>query len=68
MTKFLLWILLFVICWPAAILAIVLYPLVWLICLPLRLIGITVTAVFDLFKAIIMFPARLISGKAFIRD
>jgi hypothetical protein len=64
MTKFLLWILLFVICWPAAILAIILYPLAWLICLPLRLLGITVTAVFDLFRAIITFPARLIGGKA----
>ncbi len=63
MTKFLLWILLFVICWPAAILALILYPFVWLISLPLRLIGITITAVFDLFKAIITLPARIIGGK-----
>ena len=62
MTKFLLWLLLFVVCWPAAILALILYPLVWLICLPLRLIGITVTAVFDLFKAIITLPARVLRG------
>ena len=62
MTKFLLWMLLFVICWPAAILALILYPIVWLVCLPLRLIGITVTAVFDLFKAIITLPARVLRG------
>ena len=64
MTKFLLWVLLFVICWPAAVLALILYPFVWLISLPLRLVGITINAVFDLFKAIITFPARLIGGKA----
>ena len=63
MTKFLLWILLFIICWPAAILALILYPFVWLISLPLRLVGITINAVFDLFRAIITLPARLISGK-----
>ena len=63
MTKFLLWILLFVICWPAAILALILYPFAWLISLPLRLIGITITAVFDLFKSIITLPARIIGGK-----
>ncbi len=64
MTKFLLWILLFVICWPAAVLALILYPFVWLISLPLRLVGITINAVFDLFKAIITLPARLLSGNA----
>lgn len=63
MTKYLLWVLLFVICWPAAILALLLYPLVWLISLPLRLVGITINAVFDLFKAIITLPARVIGGK-----
>ena len=63
MTKFLLWILLFVICWPAAILALILYPFVWLISLPLRLVGITINAVFDLFRAIITLPARMIGGK-----
>ena len=62
MTKFLLWILLFVICWPAAILALILYPFVWLISLPLRLVGITITAVFELFKTIITLPARVLKG------
>lgn len=60
MTKFLLWVLLFIISWPAAILALILYPLVWLILLPFRLLGITVSAVLDLFKAIITLPARVL--------
>jgi len=62
MTKFLLWVLLFIISWPAAILALILYPLVWLILLPFRLLGITVSAVLDLFKAIITLPARVLRG------
>ena len=67
MTKFLLWVLLFVVCWPAALLALILYPFVWLISLPLRLVGITINAVFDLFKAVITLPARVIGGKG-LRD
>jgi len=62
MTKFLLWVLLFIISWPAAVLALILYPLVWLILLPFRLLGITVSAVLDLFKAIITLPARVLRG------
>jgi len=62
MTKFLLWLVLFVLCWPLAILGLLLYPLVWLLLLPLRLLGITVNAAFDLFKAIITLPARLLRG------
>jgi len=62
MVKFLLWMLLFVICWPAALLALVLYPIAWVISLPLRLVGITINAVFDLFKAVITLPARMIGG------
>lgn len=62
MAKFLLWLILLVLCWPLALLALILYPLVWLISLPLRLLGITVSAVFDLFKAIITLPARLLRG------
>jgi len=62
MTKFLLWLILFVICWPIALLALLLYPIVWLLLLPLRLLGITVTAAFDLFKALITLPARLLRG------
>jgi hypothetical protein len=62
MMKFLLWLILFVICWPIALLALLLYPLVWLLLLPLRLLGITVNAAFDLFKALITLPARLLRG------
>jgi len=62
MAKFLLWLLLLVICWPLALLALLLYPLVWLLLLPFRLLGITVTAVFELFKALIMLPARILRG------
>lgn len=58
--KILLWLILFVLCWPLAILAIFLYPLIWLLLLPFRLFGITVNAVFDLFKAIITLPARVL--------
>jgi hypothetical protein len=64
MTKFLLWLILLVICWPLALLALVLYPFVWLLLLPFRLLGITVRAVFDLFKAVITLPARLLRGPA----
>ena len=54
------WFLLFVLCWPLAILSIVLFPFVWLISLPLRLIGITVGAMFALIRAILFLPARLL--------
>ncbi len=63
MIKFLLWLLLFVICWPLALLALVLYPIVWLLMLPFRLIGITVDALFQLIKSIILLPARMLGGK-----
>ena len=62
MTKFLLWLILLILCWPVALLALLLYPLVWLILLPFRLIGITVEGVFGLLKGIILLPARLLSG------
>ncbi|MGA2585894.1 MAG: hypothetical protein ABSF88_02540 [Candidatus Aminicenantales bacterium] len=60
--KFLLWLILLVICWPVALLALFLYPIVWLLLLPFRLIGITVDAVFDLFKALIRLPGRALAG------
>ena len=63
MIGFLLWLLLLVICWPIALLALVLYPLVWLICLPLRLVGITVGAVFTLLGALLTLPARVLRGR-----
>ncbi len=60
--KFLLWLILLVICWPIALLALILYPLVWLLLIPFKLLGITVTAVLDLFRAIITLPARVLKG------
>lgn len=60
MIKFLLWCILFVLCWPLALLALVLYPLIWILLLPFRLLGIAVKGVLDLVAAIIMLPARLI--------
>ena len=62
MMTFLLWCLLLVVCWPLALLALVLYPILWLLLLPFRLIGITVTAVFDLLGAILSLPARILRG------
>lgn len=62
MTKFLLWLILLFLCWPLALLAIVLYPLVWLLMLPFRLVGIAVEGVFGLLRAIITLPVRLLGG------
>jgi hypothetical protein len=58
MLKFLLWLILLVICWPLALLALVLYPLVWLLLLPFRLVGIAVDGVFQLLHALLTLPAR----------
>ena len=60
MTKFLLWLLLLVICWPLALLALVLYPVVWVVLLPFRIVGIAVTGVLALFRGIVMLPGRLL--------
>lgn len=62
MMKFLLWCILLVLCWPLALLALVLYPLVWIVTLPFRLVGIAVGGVFDLLRALITLPARVLSG------
>ena len=59
MFTFLLWCLLLVVCWPLAILALLLYPLVWLILLPFRLIGLTFDAVFETLHAVLTLPARI---------
>ena len=67
MVTFLLWCLLLVVCWPLALLALVLYPLVWLILLPFRVVGIAVGGVLELLKAIIFLPARLIGGRGRVR-
>jgi len=60
MLSFLLWLVVLFLCWPLALLALILYPLVWLILLPFRLIGIGVEAVFELLRAIVMLPARVL--------
>ncbi len=62
MAKLLLWLILFVLCWPLALLALVLYPIVWLLLLPFRLVGIAVGGVLALVKAVILLPARLLRG------
>lgn len=62
MAAFFLWCILFVVCWPIALLALVLYPLIWLVLLPFRLLGIAVTGVFDLLRAILFLPARVLRG------
>jgi hypothetical protein len=62
MLKFLLWCILLFLCWPLAILALVLYPLVWLLMLPFRLLGIAVEGVFELLRAVITLPARVLRG------
>ena len=62
MIKFLLWLLLLVVCWPLAILALLLWPLVWLISLPFRLLGIAVDGVFSLLRAMVMLPSRVLGG------
>ena len=63
MIGFLLWLLLLVVCWPLALLALVLYPIVWLLLLPFRLVGIAVEGVFALLRALILLPARALGGR-----
>jgi len=63
MLSFLIWLLLLFLCWPIAILALILYPVFWLILLPLRLLGIGVDAVFSLLHAIVMLPARVLGHR-----
>jgi hypothetical protein len=60
MVKFLLWCILLVLCWPLALVALMLYPLVWLLLLPFRMVGIAVGGVLELVSAIIFLPVRLI--------
>jgi len=60
--KFLLWCILLVVCWPLALLALVVYPIVWILLIPFRLIGIAVDAVLELLRGIVMLPVRLVRG------
>ncbi len=62
MAAFLLWLLLLVVCWPLALLALVLYPLVWVLLLPFRILGIAVDGVLALLRAVLFLPARLLGG------
>ena len=62
MFAFLLWCFLFILCWPVAILALILYPFVWLMLLPFRIVGIAVHGVLALFKEALLLPARLLSA------
>jgi hypothetical protein len=62
MAAFLLWCILFVLCWPLALLALVAYPFLWLLSIPFRIVGITMTGVFALLSAILLLPFRLLRG------
>ena len=63
MLTVLIWLILFVLCWPLALLALVLWPVIWLLTLPFRLLGIAVEGVFALLRAILFLPARVIGGR-----
>jgi hypothetical protein len=62
MVKFLLWCILLVLCWPLALLALILYPIVWLLLLPFRIVGIAVTGVLEFIRALVMLPSRVLRG------
>ena len=62
MFGFLLWLVLLLVCWPLALLALMVYPVFWLLTLPFRLIGIGVEGVFELLRAVVMLPARILGG------
>ncbi len=63
MLKIILWLLLFVVCWPLAVLALVLWPFVWLLSLPFRVVGIAVDRAFAMLRAVVMLPARVLGGR-----
>jgi len=67
MWTFILWLILLVVCWPLALLALVAYPFVWLLLLPFKLIGITVDAVFKFLHAVLMLPARILRGPSAVK-
>lgn len=62
MATFLIWLLLLFVCWPLALAALVLYPLVWILLLPFRLLGIAVDGVLEVIKALVLLPARIVRG------
>ena len=63
MLKFLLWCILLVLAWPLALLVLVIYPIVWVLLIPFRIVGIAVEAVLGLLRGIVMLPARLVGGR-----
>ncbi len=64
MTKFLVWLILLLLCWPLAVLALVLYPVVWLLLLPFRILGVAVDGVLGLLRGVFSLPARILRGPA----
>ncbi len=64
MIKLILWLILFVLCWPLALLALVAYPVIWLLLVPFRLVGFAVEGVLAFVRALFLLPARLIGGTA----
>jgi hypothetical protein len=64
MIKFLLWCILLVLCWPLALLALVLYPFIWLLLLPFRIVGLTVNGLLAFVRALFLLPARLLGARA----
>jgi hypothetical protein len=62
MTTFLLWCIVLVLCWPLALLAVLLYPLVWIVLLPFRIVGLAVDGVLGMVRGIVMLPARALRG------
>jgi hypothetical protein len=62
MIGFVVWLLLLIVCWPLALAALVLYPLIWLLLLPFRLVGLAFEGVFELLRAILLLPARVLGG------
>ena len=68
MIKFLLWLILLFLCWPLAVIALILYPVVWLCLLPFRIVGVAVDGVLQLIKSILLLPVRVLRGPAKYRD
>ena len=64
MLKFLLWVILLVVSWPLALLALILYPIVWLFLLPFRLVGVVAEGAFEFLRAVVLLPARVLGGRA----
>lgn len=64
---FLIWVLLLLVCWPLALIVLIAYPVVWLLLLPFRLVGVTVDAVFELLKALLYLPSRVLGQRSSYR-